>query len=153
VGGRGGVGGVGEVFFDVEIFAEVAEGLFGEGHLAEVVAPGVVAGRAADEGFALYGFEGAVGHGALKRLGWDGEGDVLAGVPEGARELMGEEQGVVAALLVEQLERGLGGDPGEFEAVVYQRRNSNPLLRARPTTMVRSSRRVIVQSVEVRDRV
>src|SRR6185312_17103649 len=48
----GGGRNVGEVVFDVQIAADIAQGFFGESHLAKVIAPGIFAGAAADEGLA-----------------------------------------------------------------------------------------------------
>ena len=109
-------GNVGEVFFDVEITADVAQGLFGESHLAEVIAPGVFAGAAANEGLALDGLDGPVGHAAREGLRGDLKGDLGAGLPEGHGEFVREEQGVIVAMLLERSD-GVGGvDPWKGEA-------------------------------------
>lgn len=91
----------------MEVAPHVAQGLFRKSHLAEVVTPGVGAASAAHEGFALDDADGAVGHGALEGLSGHLKGDRLTGFPEGLREVVVEEQGVVAALCVDGVERSL----------------------------------------------
>ena len=111
----GGVGG--EVFLDADEAAEVAEGIFGEAHLLEVVLPGVGLGAAAEVRRALDGGRGAVRAAADKGLGGDLEGEVFAGVPEALGELVREEEGVVEAFAAEVVDGGVGGGPREAEPV------------------------------------
>lgn len=106
----------GEVFFNAKVFAHVTERLVGERHFAQVVAPDVGAGAAAHERLAGDGAKGAVGHAALEGLLGDLEGDGSAGFPEGAREFVGKEKRVVAAVGFEVDECRFGTDPGEGEA-------------------------------------
>jgi hypothetical protein len=110
-----GVGVVVDVVDDAEVLAHVAEGLFGDGELAEVVAPDVFAGAAPGVALTGDGADGSVGFATLEGLGGDLKGYLLAGLPEVGGELVREEQDVVAALLGERLD-GFGDvGPGQAE--------------------------------------
>lgn len=128
-GGRLGLGAVGfegarqfglrvvfEFVGDAEEALHVAEGFFGDGELAEVVAPGVFAGAAARVGLTGDGADRTVGFSAEEGLVGDFEGHLLAGFPEAASEVVGEEQSIVAAFGGEDLDRFGGGSPAAAEA-------------------------------------
>ena len=104
-----------EVVFYAKVLAHVAEGFFSDGHLAEVVTPGVGACAAAHEGFAFDDADGAVGHGALEGLGGHLKGDGLAGFPERLGEIVIKKQSVVTSLGLYGGDRGTGALPGQAQ--------------------------------------
>ncbi len=106
-----------EFVFYAEVAAHVAQGLFGGGEFFEVVEPGVLAGAAAGVGLAADGADGAVLHSAGEGLVGDEEGHGLAGLPEAAGELVGEEKRVVASFGGEGLDCLAGVLPGKPQLV------------------------------------
>lgn len=91
--------------------AEIVDGVFVLGHLAEVILPDVRAVGAAGEGLAGNLKDLTMAVDAVVGGAGDREADAGAGAPEGAGEVVGEEQGVIAALRGEQGERLLSARP------------------------------------------
>ena len=104
-----------EVFADADEAAEVAEGIVGEAHLLEVVLPGVGLGAAAEVGFATDAGQRTVGAAAEEALRGDFEAHLFARLPEALGEVVREEERVVAAFAVEQVDALFGAGPGEAE--------------------------------------
>jgi len=99
--------------------ADVAEWLFPNSHLFEVILPDSVgggAGGAAGEGFALDRDDFPVRVEAGVFLRWEEEGDLGALFPEVAGELVGKEQGVIAAAGRESGDGGFEAWPFGLEA-------------------------------------
>jgi hypothetical protein len=95
--------------------AEVFDGVFGSGHLAEMVLPDIGLDGAAGERLAsdLDDFSATVNAGVGD--GGDHEAHVSAGLPEAAREFVREEKGIVTALGGEQGDSGVGARPGGLD--------------------------------------
>jgi hypothetical protein len=104
-----------KLVFDAEVAAHIAQGFFGDGEFAEVVAPNVLARGAAGVGLAVDGADGPVGHLALEALLRDLKGDEFAGFPEVRGELMREEQDVVTALVSQVFNGVVTADPFAVE--------------------------------------
>ena len=102
-----------EVLFDAQVSAHVAEWFFGEGEFAQMIAPCIGTRAAPGVSLAGYGGDGSIRFAPGKGLVVHLEGDMLAGFPEGGGELVGEEEGEVAALGAEGFHRLLGGLPGQ----------------------------------------
>ena len=109
-------GQVSKIVFHVEITADVAERFFGECHLAEVIAPCVLARATADKRLASHSLNRAVRHAALKALSGNLKRDLSARLPEGRGEFVREEQGVVIAMLFERGDGVCGVRPRQREA-------------------------------------
>jgi hypothetical protein len=107
--------------------ADVIDGVFGDGHLAQVILPYVGLDSAAGEGLARYLHYFALGGDPGVGDGWNEEAHVGSAAPEAAGEVMREEERVMAAFFCEQSDCRLGAGPdgvygslkpvAEFESV------------------------------------